>query len=106
MYISFPHDIKEGQRAHQVILVIACEQYLLVQHNHNFICAVSYRMGLGGGHRGQKVLHEAEDMPPTFNFLAGNQEAEENKALNHRSVARRALPFKVRTHRHDGPRNS
>lgn len=38
-------------------------------------------MGLGGGMRGQKVLHEAEDTPLTFNFLAGNQEAEENKAL-------------------------
>lgn len=31
--------------------------------------------------RGQKVRHEAEDTPLTFNFLAGNQEAEENKAL-------------------------
>jgi hypothetical protein len=32
-------------------------------------------------HGGQKVLHEAEKMSPTFNFLAGNQEAKENKAL-------------------------
>jgi hypothetical protein len=38
-------------------------------------------MGLGGGMRGQMVLHEAEDTPLTFNFLAGNQEAEEKKAL-------------------------
>jgi hypothetical protein len=38
-------------------------------------------MGLGGGYESQEVLHEAEFMPPTFNFLAGNQEAEENKAL-------------------------
>ena len=40
-------------------------------------------MGLRGGYGGQKVLHEAKNMPPTFNFLPGNQEAEENKALNH-----------------------
>jgi len=30
---------------------------------------------------GQKVSHEAESASLTFNFLAGNQEAEENKAL-------------------------
>jgi hypothetical protein len=42
-------------------------------------------MGLGEGYGlgGQKVLHEAESMRPTFDFLACNQEAEENKALNH-----------------------
>jgi hypothetical protein len=38
-------------------------------------------MGLDGRYRGQKVLHEAENMPPTFNFLTGHQEAEEYKAL-------------------------
>ena len=47
-------------------------------------------------------------MPPTFNFLAGNQEAEENKALI-RVVDQSPewCPlFQGRTYRTDGPRNS
>jgi len=47
-------------------------------------------------------------MPPTFNFLAGNQEAEENKALKRTIYQSRegALSFEGRTYRNDGPRNS
>jgi hypothetical protein len=46
-------------------------------------------------------------MPPTFNFLAGNQEAEENKALKGSLVSRqRGAPFLGRTYRANGPRNS
>jgi hypothetical protein len=54
---------------------------------------------------GQKVLHEADSTPLTFNFLAGNQEAEENKALNGISVASGAPSFAGRTYRNDGPRD-
>ena len=56
--------------------------------------------------RGQKVLHEAEHTPLTFNFLAGNQEAEENEALNVPSVASGALLFQGRTYHNCGPGNS
>lgn len=63
-------------------------------------------MGLDGGYRGQKVLHEAESMPPTFNFFAGHQEAEKYKALNQRSVARGVLLFEGRTYRNGGPGDS
>jgi hypothetical protein len=63
-------------------------------------------MGLGGGCRGQEVVHEAKDTPLTFNFLAGNQEAEENKALKAPSVESGAPPFEGRTHRNDGPGDS
>jgi len=47
-------------------------------------------------------------MQPTFNFLAGNQEAEENKALKSIIMISRqwVAPFRGRTYRTDGPRNS
>jgi hypothetical protein len=46
-------------------------------------------------------------MPPTFNFLAGNQEAEENKALKKIiDQSPRAAPFRGRTYRADGTRDS
>ena len=64
-------------------------------------------MGLGGGYGGQKVLHEAENMPPTFNFLAGKHEAEENIALKRIiNPSPKATPFQERTYRTNGARNS
>ncbi len=64
-------------------------------------------MGLGGGYGGQKVLHEAENMPPPFNCLTGNQEAEENKALKRIiNQSPKATPFQGRTYRTDGARDS
>jgi hypothetical protein len=46
-------------------------------------------------------------MPPTFNFLAGNQEAEENKALKWIiNQSPEGPPFRGCTYRSDGPRNS
>jgi hypothetical protein len=46
-------------------------------------------------------------MPPTFNFLAGNQEAEENKALIWViNQSPEGPPFRGRTYRTDGPGNS
>ena len=47
--------------------------------------------------RGQEVLHEAEHTPLTFNFLAGNQEAEENKALKSAISGKRGA-FVTRAH--------
>lgn len=63
-------------------------------------------MGLGEGQGGQKVLHEAKKMPPTFNFLAGNQEAEENKALRIIGQSSEGCSVFGHTYRADGPRNS
>jgi hypothetical protein len=56
--------------------------------------------------RGQKVLHEAEHTPLTFNFLAGNQEAEENKALKRAISGKRGALFQGRTYHNGGPGNS
>ena len=47
-------------------------------------------------------------MLPTFNFLAGNQEAEENEALKGviDQSPKECPPFRGRTYRTDGPGNS
>jgi len=72
---------KGGQSTHQVIFVIACGQTFLGKHKIKPFVSRLVPNGSRRGMRGQKVLHEAEHTPLTFNFLAGNQEAEENKAL-------------------------
>jgi hypothetical protein len=64
-------------------------------------------MGLGGGYGGQEVLHKAENMPPTFNFITSNQKPEENKALKRSLIScSRALPFQECTYCNDSSRNS
>lgn len=56
---------------------------------------VSYQTGLGGECRVRRY-HEANLMPLTLNFLAGNQEAEENEAL--RKISQKRSAFVRATH--------
>jgi hypothetical protein len=66
---------------------------------------VSYRMGLDGKW-GSEGTTRGRGTLLTFNFLAGNQEAEEKKALKTAISGERGAVIRGRTYRNDGPGNS